>query len=198
MSKFLFLHSSLFRVLCVRQNWFNYRLESELISGDHRELLRTDSDQQSLESVNAAKGNSIGLNHIRAIGPNNVAEGFRELREISRRHGFKVAVVVWPHFSESDIVDVESYNLLEPLPCTQGQRLAVEEFAQKAGFPCFRLAPYFRADFQHRQQAAERTPLNPHLYTVNEGDDCHPSPEGARVAASAIAELITIHPELRP
>jgi len=70
----LFRRSHLFRLACVRLNWFGFGLETDPASWNQR-----------------------------AIGDNNVVEGLALFRELADRHGFKPLVVAWPAFAHAGI-----------------------------------------------------------------------------------------------
>ncbi|HUT11075.1 MAG TPA: tetratricopeptide repeat protein [Thermoguttaceae bacterium] len=70
----LFRRSHLFRLACVRLNWFAFGLETDPASWNQR-----------------------------AIGDNNVVEGLALFRELADRHGFKPLVVAWPGFAQDGI-----------------------------------------------------------------------------------------------
>jgi len=109
-----------------------------------------------------------------AGGDDNVAEGLTRLAELARAHGFDARIAVWPRFLDDGIVDV---HFMDDEP----DRLIVERIARAVGLPVTRLSTHFRADLALR---ADR-PSPRRLYTV--GDKLHPSVEGCRVAARAIA-----------
>jgi Flp pilus assembly protein TadD/lysophospholipase L1-like esterase len=112
-----------------------------------------------------------------AIGDNNVAEGLRRYRELANRHGFQPLVAVWPRFLDDRIVDV----------CFMPQgseQLIVEYLAAMHDIPSFRLSEFFR-----KHQAESAGAVNPRLnYSV--GDNLHPSPEGCRIAAEALKQVL--------
>lgn len=111
-----------------------------------------------------------------AIGDNNVFEGFKRLRGLADREGFKPVVVVWPHFSDEAVVE-------RPL-VPEGSMPVVEALAAVHGLPCARLAPVFERSWNE----AGREP-SPRL-AFSSGDGLHPSPQGAAIAASGLREIV--------
>jgi len=112
-----------------------------------------------------------------AIGDNNVAEGLRRFRQLADRHGFEPLLAIWPRFLNDRIVDV----------CFMPQNrelLVVEHLAAMHGIPSIRLSEFFR-----RHCAESDGAVNPRL-RYSSGDELHPSPEGARVAAMALKQAL--------
>jgi Flp pilus assembly protein TadD/lysophospholipase L1-like esterase len=110
-------------------------------------------------------------------GDDNVAEGLARLAELARDHGLDARIAVWPRFLDDRIVDVHFMT-------DERDRLIVERIAGALGLPVTRLSAGFREDL-----AARKAPPSPRrLYTV--GDKLHPSVEGCRVAARAIAAML--------
>jgi tetratricopeptide (TPR) repeat protein len=113
-----------------------------------------------------------------AIGNNNVTDGLRRFRELADRYGFRPLVVIWPRFLDDRIADV----------CFMPQgseQLVVEHLAAMYDIPSVRLSAFFRHDC-----AESGGTVNPRLrYSC--GDELHPSPEGARVAAKALKQILT-------
>ena len=70
----LFCRSHLFRLACLRLNWFGFGLDAD-----------------------PARWNA------KAIGDNNVVEGLALFRDLADRHGFKPLVAVWPGFTHDAI-----------------------------------------------------------------------------------------------
>lgn len=112
-----------------------------------------------------------------AIGDNNVAEGFERLRQLADENGFRPIVAIWPRFLDEKIVDVHF------MPGSE-DRLVVEHLASIYGLPTARLSAAFR---RHREGLAR--PVDPRL-VYSSGDELHPSPEGARVAAEALKSIL--------
>jgi len=112
-----------------------------------------------------------------AIGDNNVAEGLRRFRELADRHGFQPLVVIWPRFLNDRITDVCF------MPQNKGP-LVVEHLAAMYDIPSVRLSEFFR---RHRADSAGM--VNPRLH-YSSGDELHPSPEGARIVAEALKQLV--------
>jgi tetratricopeptide (TPR) repeat protein len=112
-----------------------------------------------------------------AIGDNNVAEGLRRFRRLADRHGFQPLVAVWPRFLDDRITDV----------CFMPQdsdRLVVEHLAAMQGIPSVRLSEFFRRHLA--ESAGAGTPR----LRYSAGDELHPSPEGSRVAAAALKQIL--------
>ena len=112
-----------------------------------------------------------------AIGDNNVTEGLRRFRELADRHNFQPLVAIWPRFLNDRIVDV----------CFMPQdskQLIVEHLAAMYNIPSVRLSDYFQ-----RHHAKSGGAANPRL-RYSSGDELHPSPEGARVAADALKRIL--------
>ncbi len=74
-ANWLFRNSHLFRLACLRLNWFSFGLEAD-----------------------PARWND------EAIGDNNVPEGLALLARLAKEHGFKPLVAVWPAFKDDGIV----------------------------------------------------------------------------------------------
>jgi len=112
-----------------------------------------------------------------AIGDNNVAEGLRRWRQLANRHGFQPLLAIWPRFLDDRIADV----------CfiPQGsEQLVVEHLAAMYDIPSVRLS-----DFFGRHHAESAGAVNPRL-RYSSGDELHPSPEGSRVAAEALKQIL--------
>ena len=111
-----------------------------------------------------------------AIGDNNVAEGLRRFRELADRHGFQPLIAIWPRFLNDRIADF----------CFMpegSERLVVEHLAAMYDIPSIRLSEFF----QRRAESAGV--VNPRLL-YSSGDELHPSPEGCRVAAEALNQVL--------
>jgi len=113
-----------------------------------------------------------------AIGDNNVTEGLRRFRELADHHGFQPLIAVWPRFLDDRISDVCF------MPDSKEQ-LVVEHLAAMNNIPSFRLSEFFR---RHRAELAGD--INPRL-RYSAGDELHPSPEGCRVVAEALKQILT-------
>ncbi len=112
-----------------------------------------------------------------AIGDNNVAEGLRRFRQLADRRGFQPLVAIWPRFLDDHVADV----CFMP---QSSEQLVVEYLAAMHNIPSVRLSEFFR---RHRAESAGA--VNPRLrYSL--GDELHPSPEGARVAAEALKQIL--------
>lgn len=112
-----------------------------------------------------------------AIGDNNVNEGLRRFRELSDRYGFKPMVAIWPRFLNDRIVDV----CFMP---EDNRQLVIEHLAGMYNIPSIRLSDYFR-----KHQAEFHRDVNPRLH-YSSGDELHPSPEGSRIAAEALKQIL--------
>lgn len=152
----LFVHSHFFRHVALSFNLFHFRQE-------------TDPDYDRTR-------NDLAEGEV-----SNVIVGFRELRELTDRHGFETLVAVWPVFTETDAIDAGS-EYFETLP---DGRLRVEHEAGNAGLFIRRLSPWFVADRAERTARGESLPVD--LHSV---DGAHPSPTGSEVAARALFELL--------
>jgi len=74
--KHLFVLSHLFRLTCIKLNWFQFGVEADPLRWSQQ-----------------------------AIGQNNVVAGLEILRELAVEHSFQPMVAVWPNFSDSEIGD---------------------------------------------------------------------------------------------
>lgn len=94
-AKHLFLHSALFRLCCLRLNWFSFAEEQDPVARNRD-----------------------------AIGENNVVDGLARLRELANQHNFRVLVIAWPSFTPDTIRDFEADDgdplLIERLARMQG------------------------------------------------------------------------------
>lgn len=112
-----------------------------------------------------------------AIGDNNVAEGLRRFGQLADRHDFKPLIAIWPRFLDDRIEDV----------CFMpegSKQLVVEHLAAMYGIPSVRLSEFFR---QHQAESAGV--VNPRL-RYSAGDNLHPSPEGCRIVAQALKQVL--------
>ncbi|MCG6925705.1 MAG: GDSL-type esterase/lipase family protein [Acidobacteria bacterium] len=113
----------------------------------------------------------------RSQARDNVAAGLEELARLSDGNSFRALVVVWPNFG-STVKDPP--GLFEP----HSDRLRVETLAARYVIPVVRLSTAFMHDYARRGPGH----LSPReLYTT---DGMHPNPEGAKVAATILEELI--------
>jgi len=112
-----------------------------------------------------------------AIGDNNVAEGLRRFRQLADQHDFQPLVAIWPRFLDSRVANV----CFMP---QDNERLVVEHLAAMYGIPSVRLSEFFK---RHRAESAGA--VNPRLH-YSSGDELHPSPEGSRVAAEALKQIL--------
>ncbi|MCP4261115.1 MAG: tetratricopeptide repeat protein [Planctomycetes bacterium] len=112
-----------------------------------------------------------------AIGDNNVAEGLRRFRELADLNGFQPLLAVWPRFLDDRIADV----------CFMPQnkeQLVVEHLAAMHDIPSVRLSEFFQQHYAELEGA-----VNPRL-RYSAGDELHPSPEGCRVTAEALKQIL--------
>lgn len=112
-----------------------------------------------------------------AIGDNNVAEGLERFRQLADQHGFQPLIAIWPRFLDDRITDV----------CFMPQgpkQLVVESLAAMVDIPSFRLSAFF----QNHHKASGHT-VNPRRY-YSSGDELHPSPEGSRITANALKQIL--------
>ena len=100
-----------------------------------------------------------------------------ELARLSLAYRFRTMVVVWPNFSTS-INDPP--GLLE----RNSDRMKVETLAARHDIPVVRLGQAFTRDYVQRGGGQ---PQPRSLYTF---DGMHPTPEGARVAATILERLL--------
>jgi tetratricopeptide (TPR) repeat protein len=112
-----------------------------------------------------------------AIGDNNVTEGLRRFRQLADRHGFQPLLAIWPRFLDDRIADV----CFMP---QSSEQLVVEYLAAMHDIPSVRLSEFFQ---RHRAESAGD--VNPRL-RYSSGDELHPSPEGARVVAEALKQVL--------
>jgi len=113
-----------------------------------------------------------------AIGDNNVAEGLQRFWELAERHGFQPIIAIWPRFLDERITDV----CFMP---QDSQQLVIEGLAALHRIPSVRLSTFFQ-----RHHATSGGTLSPRL-RYSAGDELHPSPEGSRVAAQALQQILT-------
>lgn len=108
-----------------------------------------------------------------AIGDNNVAKGFARFRALADKHGFQPLVAIWPRFQDDSVVDVHF------MP--DGKQLIVEALAAGHALPTVRLSTHFRD--------VPVTTISPRLQ-FSQGDELHPSAEGASAAAQALHAIL--------
>jgi tetratricopeptide (TPR) repeat protein len=159
--KALFRRSHLFRLASIRLNLFHFGAEASV--------------RLNLFHF-GAEADPVRWNQD-AIGDNNVAEGLRRFRELANRHGFQPVVAIWPRFLDDRIADV----------CFMPQgskQLVVEHLAAMYDIPSMRLSEFFK---RHYTELAGT--VKPRL-RYSAGDELHPSPEGCRIAAGALKDII--------
>ena len=112
-----------------------------------------------------------------AQAEDNVAAGLDELARLSGAHRFRTIVVVWPNFANT-VKDPPG------LKEHRSDRMRVETLAARHDIPVVRLSAAFALDYARRESG----PPSPRkLYTL---DGMHPTPEGSRVAATILEQLI--------
>ena len=146
--KWLFRRSHLFRLTSVRLNLFHFGAETDPI--------RWNRD---------------------AIGDNNVVDGFKRLKVLADREGFKPLIAIWPRFLDDRIIDTPRVSESDPTP-------VAERLAAMHGLPSARMSAWFQ---RHRTQSDGVD--NPRRY-YSSGDGLHPSALGAAVAAAGLKEAL--------
>ena len=111
-----------------------------------------------------------------AIGDNNVIDGFKRLRQLADQEGFQPLIAIWPRFLDDQVINTPTLPDSDETPI-------VEQLAALHGLPSARLSEVYQADLR-------ANPGNPRLKYTS-GDSLHPSPNGAAIAAGALAELVT-------
>ena len=74
-----FVHSSLFRAACLRLNLFDYGIQEDPVRWNQQ-----------------------------AIGDNNVVQALPRLKALAMHHGFQTMIVIWPRFTDDEILDLHS------------------------------------------------------------------------------------------
>lgn len=143
--KWLFQKSQLFRLASIRLDLFQFGAEADPVRWNRE-----------------------------AIGDNNVVEGFRRLRELADREGFRPLVAIWPRFLDDGIVNRPVVSENDPAPLA-------ERLASMHGLPSVRMASAF--------QLEGATAANPRV-TFSSGDGLHPSPRGAALAAASLKQHV--------
>lgn len=144
----LFESSDLFRLISLRLNLFGYLAEQDPVRWNSK-----------------------------AVGNNNVVDGFRLLRSLAETHGFTPLVAIWPHFYDNRITEGPT------LPGENGRVVALE-LAHAFGLPTARLAPAFQNALR-----VGASPRNPRL-AFSQGDGLHPNKKGVEVASRALKMVI--------
>ena len=124
----------------------------------------------------------------RAIGDNNVSQGFRLLRELALETRFETLVVAWPAFKNTDI----RFNDMMFVPGS-GDQLIVDHVARMHGLTAIGLDQPFR---DHWKSLTPRP--NPRIAYTVDGDQMHPNREGHRVAAKILHAAIVKNQLLEP
>ena len=146
-----FVHGHLFRLLSMEFDLFGFRAET-----DPKMMVRRQRD---------------------AIGDSGLEKGIALLGKLQRRHGFKLAVTVWPMFRDDAVDDLRNDDTI---------RWARDAF-KKQGIQMTYLGPAFERD--HTRHRAAGDPRSPNRrYTT--GDQTHPNPTGAAVAAHALSQVV--------
>ncbi len=151
----LFVHSALVRYLSLTLNLFQFRAQMD--------------------------PSYVVEWHGGAIGRNNVFAGMQLLHELSRQHGFKTLILLWPSFEKTGIRHPPGYEKALVRP---GELTSVEAICAHFHLPVRRLDTVFSRDWKkHGQGTAPHT-----FYTI--GDSMHPSPQGTKAGAKLIKDLL--------
>jgi lysophospholipase L1-like esterase len=78
-AKKFFVRSAVFRLACLKLNWFAFGEEQDPVEGNRL-----------------------------AIGENNVVDAFERLRVAANKHEFQVTIAIWPSFTAEKIEDFEN------------------------------------------------------------------------------------------
>jgi len=120
--------------------------------------------------------------NLQYIGDNNVSQGLEELVKLQNKYAFKVAIGIWPYFSDQSIYFPKKMVKDE-------NTLFIEELASKHDFNTYRLDSYFKSDLSRSEKKLDSKKLSPKWsYTI--GDGTHPNVRGASIAAKALKEII--------
>ncbi len=112
--------------------------------------------------------------HMDALGSDNVGRALRRLDALTRSRGIPVYLAIWPAFLHRAVTRERGGQVV-----ADHTPLEVERLARSLGIPTLRLDAAFNIALEDGMEEAARR------FTV--GDGMHPSPEGTRVAAEALA-----------
>lgn len=136
-AKHLFVSSSLYRWLALRNNWFDFASEAD-----------------------------PGSRNINAIGDNNVVAGLRRLRELANEHQFQILIAAWPGFGDNIIGDqrdrpgepmvVERLAKMNGLPVVRLSRAFEQQWLNMNPRPNPRLQFTVRGDGMHPNAEGSR------------------------------------------
>jgi len=111
-AKVLFVRSALFRLACLKLDWFSFAEEQDPIERNRN-----------------------------AIGPNNVVSAFERLHKLANQHGFRVTIAIWPNFTQQRIDDfandvaeqllVERLAAIHGLPCVRLASVFRQHYARE-------------------------------------------------------------------
>lgn len=195
--RWLFVRSHLFRTLGIRFNLCRLRTEFGLqeVAGEWAgAILARDGAKKGREILGSDEATSATIKrHLLEMGDSNVHRAIPELAQLSREHGFRVLIGLWPMFREDSILQLESWGgEVRPVFETPTE---IERLAAEHGIPAFRFAGYFADDFKAALARAGDAAIDPkNFYT--DGDDMHPNAAGSAVAAAALAEILAQNPRL--
>lgn len=84
--KHAFIHSALFRMACLRMNWYHFAQEL----------------------------NPFDWN-LHSLSQDNVRTGLADLKQLAGEHGFGALVVLWPDFTDAEIRPIWPHPIVDPL-----------------------------------------------------------------------------------
>ena len=186
--RYLFIKSALFRFIALRTNMYYFENEQALKTNIPEELLLA-VDYKILDKIKYSSPESMTGKHLIAIGKNNVLKGLQVLKQLSIEYNFQIFIVVWPHFDEKSVVNVEGYdrnniNIIEPT-----SPLVIEQIAKDYEIPVFRLSKYFTKDYELKVKNSKNFTISPNkYYTI--GDHMHPTFIGCKVAAESLKMIV--------
>jgi lysophospholipase L1-like esterase len=169
----LFRHSALFRLVCLRWDLFHTRIYVDPDYSNAREEAALHADREERGRTDAhPTDDAIAL-----------------LADLGRTRRFGVLIAVWPAFSQDHGVTESTKNLLGD----GSDDLRVEWMARRHGLRTVRLSEAFGRDFGRRAAGGTTGVDAAALYTF---DGMHPNPLGVRVAAEGIKAAIESSPGL--
>lgn len=164
----LFRHSALFRVVCLRWDLFHTRVYVDPDYSHAREVAALKEDRQGRGRPDA----------------HPTEDALALLADLGRAQRFGVLIAIWPAFSPDHGVTESRENLAGD----GSDDLKIEAMARRHGIRTVRLSDAFRRDFAGRGVADAAA-----LYTF---DGMHPNPLGVRVAAEGIKAAIESAPDV--